>query len=407
MGNKTLPTGTEIQGKAGRYRIVRYLSIGGQAVLYVAACTKTAKQFALKLYHRSFDVGVMRKRSERLVKLKLIDVNPTLCGPVDTVSHDGTVGHVSPLINGTSLNDALPKMNFLASLQVAIGVAHAVEQANSVAKVSHGDLQANNCMVHQEGEIFHVRLIDFDNFTTPKDRTAPCLGQEWYMAPEVRTKRSTPNETSDRFSLSILIHEILLKKHIATGFDATPDEFHRTMMSGDWKHDPASTRTKRTGGYPAEILNTQMLGLFRRGVGTRPNDRPPAREWRDTLIQAISSIDVCSNCREANLIESCKRRCPHCITPYPTLKLSGSFGEMTLQDAAVELTRESLGGSDKVSKRHAVIRRDGPEYRLTDFSMNGTFRHGQSGWMKLPAEKSLLISAGDRIRFGDVECHVT
>ena len=76
----------------------------------------------------------------------------------------------------------------------------------------------------------------------------------------------------------------------------------------------------------------------------------------------------------------------------------------------MKITREMLGGSRHVSKLHAIIRREGPEYRIEDRSANGTYRLAPSSWIRLQQNtksKMLpLISVGDRLRFGDVECTV-
>jgi pSer/pThr/pTyr-binding forkhead associated (FHA) protein len=105
------------------------------------------------------------------------------------------------------------------------------------------------------------------------------------------------------------------------------------------------------------------------------------------------------------VIDISKISCPLCSSPYPhiTLRISGNGHTFPLTQGATVVGRAELGGSLKVSARHAVFRRLGPETWIESTGSNGTYRWNGSGWAKLPDKKPLLVQNGDLLRLGDVE----
>ena len=111
-----------------------------------------------------------------------------------------------------------------------------------------------------------------------------------------------------------------------------------------------------------------------------------------------------------NTVDVSKKRCAVRRRDYPALVISGPFGAVPLNQSSVVIGRDQLGGFNQLSKRHAVIRRIGPEYRIEDCSSNGVFRRIPSGWLALPkvsdVERQPIINAGDVVRFANIECRV-
>ena len=79
-------------------------------------------------------------------------------------------------------------------------------------------------------------------------------------------------------------------------------------------------------------------------------------------------------------------------------------GTVALVASATVIGREELGNDPSVSHRHAIIRRQGPDYVLEDQSTNGTYRQTKTGWTRLENRSPLpLVQAADVLRFAAVE----
>jgi hypothetical protein len=94
-----------------------------------------------------------------------------------------------------------------------------------------------------------------------------------------------------------------------------------------------------------------------------------------------------------------------CKEPFPTLTMviEAGGGSVSLDLGATVVGRVELGGSLKVSARHAVFRRIGPETWIESCGSNGVYRWSGSGWSKLSDNKPVLVQSGDRMRLADVE----
>jgi serine/threonine protein kinase len=392
----------------GKMTIGDKLAVGGQGTAY-DAMAKDGSKYVLKLYHPEFQTTDSRKRLEALIAQKFESESSTIVAPLELVTVSGAFGHVSMKAPGVSLEEMLTSGGFdmLDGIQMACALARSIGIIHNRG-YAHGDIHANNVRIYRNG-VCRVYVFDFDNFAGKLLPIAPCLGQNLYMAPEIRTKGASPSIEADRFSLAFVLHELITLRHPVPS-DATEDVFNEVMAKGKWLSDPACSTTNRPEGYPAGVLDTDLARLFRLGISDDPSARPTAQEWQDALFASMFKLYVCPSCTAPNIVDASKKRCAVCRTPYPTLQLQGSFGLIRLDQSSVVLGRSQLGGANQISNRHAVIRRIGPEYRIEDCSANGIFRKTPSGWMRLPVtskvECQAVLSAGDIIRFANVECIV-
>ena len=77
--------------------------------------------------------------------------------------------------------------------------------------------------------------------------------------------------------------------------------------------------------------------------------------------------------------------------------------EIPLNSGAVAVGRPDLGGAHKVSARHAVFHKIGPETWMTAVGSNPTFRLAGGKWIQLTNNIKLLVQKGDKLRLADVE----
>ena len=413
--------GTRYTTDAGRQiRVENLIQQGGQGEAYLVTAIKSGEQGVLKTFFSSFNRQETIERINFIIAQKLHEVCPVLVFPREilTTQHSW-VGHYTPLALGQSLEEFLtkPAIGFMENLVLAIALAHAVSELHA-RHIAHGDLHASNLLVHLADEhgvtVPQLSLIDPDNFNAPKLPLPPCVGHNLYMAPELyeamQQKRSVvPDLATDLFALGVLMHEVILLKHVATGADHDQAEFYQAMCSGIWLHDPARTVAGREdlGGYPSTILNADLSRLFRRSLSRNPHERPTAVEWKLTLCKALRAVFQCPNCSAPCLIDSSKQSCPSCHKHYPVFKLVTSTGiTIALDCGAILVGRDSLGGLPQISSRHAAFRLVGPETRIESLGGNGTFRWAGSDWIRLPEGTPILLCANDRLKFADLEAQV-
>ena len=257
--------------------------------------------------------------------------------------------------------------------------------------------------------VLFVFIIDMDNFGASGLPLPPMLGHPHYMSPQLRAammggKDCRPDIYADRFSLAVVLHEVLLWKHVASGFDSSEAEFNRAMTR--WLHDPlrAEKPSRDPGGYPAEILNSRLAGLFRASLGLGPRERPSAEDWESALWDILQNSEVllCPRCGDCCVFESTRNVCPVCRQPYPSLCLRTSKGKrIFVNGGATVIGRADLGGAMTVSAKHAVLQRIGPEMWLEPQGMNGTYRWAGMKWFRLTDGQPVPLSANDRLSFAD------
>ncbi len=408
-----LAVGQTLRCASGRrVTIDRTFPAGGQGCAYAVRDAKGAPG-VVKLFHARFDRAETQRRLEHLIAQRLERACPVLVPPRDLVIEGAGIGYFAELFPGEPLEEYLQRSTttLVDSLTLAVALAHAFAVLHARG-IAHGDIHGSNVLVRSVGEALEAGIIDFDNFAAAGVSPPPMVGQLLYLAPELRKalaagRPAVPDERSDRFALGVLMHEVVLLLHPATGADATPELFERAMTSG-WIHDPARAgRPHGTGGVPPQVLNPDLQRLFRTSLSLDPGERPSAATWELALLDALRTIHVCDRCTMPFLVDASKTACPACAVAFDDYELRLADGRrIPVGAAAVPVGRSLLGGSTKVSGTHAVFRKIGPELFVESLGRNGTARSSGAGWVRLPDRTLILLFPGDRLRLGDVEVAV-
>jgi len=392
-----------------KMRIGPLLGAGGEGCVHKATDQRDGTQGVAKAFTNSSPERV--KRTQFLVELELPKLCRILHGPTDWQVNGGVI-HFSPYAEGVSLEEHLESGGnlYTENCKIAIATSHACAILDQ-HQISHGDYQLKNLNVKRTAFGLDVAMFDFDNFIAPGVPPPLSIGQEHMMAPELRSaykagRPIAPDLYSDRYAYTVLMHELLLAKHVASGFDDDPDQFDACMLSGRWWHDPASGKIEKTkgGGYPSFILDVDLARLFRRGLSSNREDRPTPQEWRETLSRSFEQIYVHPRCGGPVFADSGKSRCPFCGESYRLLKLvfPSLSREFICDGTGFSLGRQLLS-SPNVSALHANVHRIGPIVRIESFGRNGSYRYADGGWV---AFQHAIIEAGDRLRVADVEARV-
>ena len=381
---------------------------GGEGEVYRARNTATGETMAVKLFADKFKTPDTIRRIRHLTSLNIQNESPVLFGPIDTIVN-GEVGHVSRWAGGVSLEEMLknPQFTLMDGIQMCLAIAHGAGILHG-KQIAHGDIQSLNIKVHMEGGVAKVGLIDFDNYRSPAVPLPPMIGQHLYMAPELRERSgAVPDVGSDNYEMAVVFHEILLLRHPAAGYDDTEDRFLNAMCSGAWMQDRARNRKDGSalGGYPVTILNADIENLFRRGLSRDVGTRPSPLDWKNAFSMALNAVGVCPNCGIQFIVDSGKVECPlkACRKRFPDLRILCKGKEIRLSSGAVAVGRSDLGGAHRVSARHAVFHKIGPDTWMTAQGSNPTFRLAGGKWIQLANNAKLLVQKGDKLRFADVE----
>lgn len=103
------------------------------------------------------------------------------------------------------------------------------------------ELHLKNVKVKQHGNVRHVNLIDLDGFAAA-GLPSPIAGALLYMPPElnkaVLSDRPVQlDETTDRFSLAILLNEVLICAHVGCAA-RNEEETSEALHGGKWLFGP-------------------------------------------------------------------------------------------------------------------------------------------------------------------------
>ncbi len=386
-----------------RLHIGRPLGGGGEGSVFEASMRGSRSRYVAKVFRARHPELV--RRTQYLVKKDLPSLCPAIVAPIDTFEDNGEYGHIAPLAPGEEFSELTQMPALIERIQAGLVLATAVDVLHRLG-IAHGDLNPRNVLWEPKPHHVRVYLIDLDGFSCPEHHTR-MVGAQGYMAPELfRAMRAKQQPTvdrlaCDRYSLAVLLHEILLCFHPA----GDESDGYGPLLDGRWPFDPMRpTAPAGQATLPVECLNAHLISLFQQAFGPSPHARPPASAWVKALSDALWSVWACSKCSRQSVIETTRRACPHCHHPYPTLTLhvQGRGTRIELRNPTIKLGRDDLAPDDLlVSRRHLVIRRYGPEYRLQVIGRNGAARrvHGKQ-WFQLPRGREVVIEPGNDLRVG-------
>ncbi len=396
-----------------RIRVKEFLASGGQGHVYLARHLDTGEDGILKIYNDEYCNTANTQRLEFLVSMRLGKKHAAFVAPIEAVIHKNLVGHFSRRARGVPADPLIYDESFpyVQSLFMALQLARWIELLHGL-DMFHGDLHLGNIFIYRLGSLVIIELIDFDNFGSPGQPQPPAVGHELYLAPELRQAMkkgipARPDAASENYALAVLIHQILLSKHPANGFDATPANFDTAMCSGQWLHDPLlANKGTSADGYSSLILNCELANLFRKAFTLSPSARPTPSIWRTSISQALGHVHICPTCSGPCLADQSKKNCPNCGSPFPSLSLviRRTGARIPLDQGSIRVGRPEFNNEKTISAIHAVFRQVGPEVIVQSYGLNGTFkRQPDASWTRLCDGQEVPVEVGDQLRFANEE----
>lgn len=340
-----------------RFAIEGPLYVGGEGEIYFSRCGR----FVIKLYHDRLNSP---ERENFLKKVLFLGRNlgedlKYLCWPqalveeLDGVRKIGVITERIPRPPFRELVDYIfSPREFKRAVEEGIHWLNYLRVAHSLARLvsvlhgrgcAHADLHFNNFLVDMRSG--RAVMIDLDGLVIPGFLPPQVLGMIPFMAPEIISRKSSPDQGSDRHSLAVLVFQTLLLRNPLqplTCFqsdDAEQDELIGWGREAVFSENPYNFRNRpKRLGYPlyqqgvlsVNILPPEVRALFEQcfiqGL-FHPNRRPLAREWEMTLNQTFFSVWPCRCCEQhfpyPVWISSGTRRCPFCgkalLPPFPVV----------------------------------------------------------------------------------------
>ncbi len=384
-----------------------FIDVGGQGEVYRASLEKYPHSVALKLFFKSQSTADTRMRIKLLSESGLYLLNKNIYAPFDTVEYNGLIGHIAPFSDGITLLETLEEgsLTYQEAFEVALQI---VDQLNTLLKrgITHGDIQSQNFKLNGSNKDIQVSMIDLDNYSSKGVPKPNMLGMTLYMAPELRSqiksgKRSYPTEYSDRYSLGVLLHEVLLHFHPIAGFDDSMDDID-TSMTSKWMYDPSLPNSPvNPHGYPVTTLNTELISLMRRSLSASRPNRPSFEEWNQALKMASQNLKICSECGVSFVKYDSRTECPfgH-STRQHGLRLE-NHQQICLTGLVTVLGRRQLGGSNAISRRHLIIREIGSRLYVETIGMNPTCIFEQNNWRPIVKNQLTVLKPNDQLKVAD------
>lgn len=332
-----------------------------------------------------------------------------LCLPVDLVDQVEHAGYIANFVEGITLAEYLdtPGLSYGDTARAAHSLMFNLSRIHE--HLAHGDVREENVIVKVRrdatGEFLIERLtfIDADNYAASGAPLPMYLGDNMVMAPELRATKDPRfvSRAADVYAGAQICHRMLLR-HDDSCFAATSEEFEQAMRAGVWHSDIFNANRRDTGldghGLPADMLDSVTASMIRAAVQGDPALRPSARQFADHLGNMLDQQRIvhCPHCHMPMMLEQGVTRCVYraCGLPFDMPHVVLPSGHKLALAGAIVLGRDQLG-SDRVSRRHLLLRRAGPLVCVRDLgSSNGTAvrTSPHEAWERLPAHAEVYLT---------------
>ncbi len=250
--------------KFGHFKIIKEISAGGAATIYLAENTRTKSKIALKVVHDHLNKQVrFRKRFVREVKFISHFRHENLIHIIDSGEVDGKMYLELEYFDSVTLREWIVrrgKANIKDFYELAVQMTSAVEVLHK-KNIIHRDLSYENILVNKQGQ---VKITDFglikilpenSQFSNLTELTeaGSTFGTLPFMSPEQCDGREA-DDASDIYSLGINFYYML------TGKLPFENKVGAALISSICREEPDSiTAQNRSVPYDLENLVMNML----------------------------------------------------------------------------------------------------------------------------------------------------
>jgi tetratricopeptide (TPR) repeat protein len=261
-----------------RYRITRFLGMGGMGAVYQAWDHELGLQVALKTIRPDRESQSTERKFKRELVLARTVTHKNVIRIHDLGELNGTKYITMQYVEGPDLRQVLSERGRLPideALRLGRDIALGLEAAHD-AKVVHRDLKPGNILIGPEGAI----ITDFGiAHSIGKADDSGVSGTVRYMAPE--QARGLPvDHRADIYSFGLILHEMIVGRQWSG--DMATLSVIRKKVSGETK----SSTTTDVAKYSELPIGVQ--DLLARCLPTDPNGRFATTS---ELVQAMRGLD--------------------------------------------------------------------------------------------------------------------
>ena len=329
--------------RVGSYEVIRRLSAGGMASLYLAkrvGAAGFARPVALKVIHPHLaenDEFSAMFVDEANISARIDHPNVVHVEELGQLKNGRTLFLAMEYVDGRLLAQlvrALGKMQRRMSPEVAVSVvaqvAAGLHAAHEVTdddgrplNVVHRDVTPHNVLVSYEG---HVKIIDFGIAKSSQrlqtTQKGMVKGKVRFMSPEQAWAKPV-DRRSDIFSLGIVMWELLTLKKLFDG----PDDLSVIHQLKDPHIEPPS----KMGAASNPALDAAVL----KALATKPEDCPQtALELRKLLLDAVPRAQTIDTGELGSLMKAAVPKAPLRNSLEQPVSSSDPSGEGTSKPAS-------------------------------------------------------------------------
>lgn len=312
-----LTYGSVIQLTNGKTVIVdRLLGAGGQGMVYL--CKMGGEEYALKWYKQrptdAFHDNLVKNIEEGAPSSSFI-------WPLYLTRFvNGSFGYVMSLRPTDHLEFGEFRLahcrfkSWQAIITAAMQICEAFRALHAKG-LSYQDLNDGNFFIHPTTG--HVLICDNDN-VYPNLENSGILGKARYMAPEVVSGKTLPNNYSDRFSLSVILFMLFCIDHPFEGVDVCSkvcltEDIERDIFSHPlFIYDPQNDKNRPVRGvhrnvmsfWPQlpEVLQQTFVQEFSQERLQHPDQRLTELQWLTILQEVRDCLVHCPHCGDETFI---------------------------------------------------------------------------------------------------------
>ena len=423
-----LKPGESLQGAKGAYEMVEVIGQGTYGTVFRARDSNGAFVVVKQLFDTGSgsadDFEYQRRLFHREAEILTMVDFPKIVHGIELIERDPDLFFVMELVQGQSLRQVFDEWRlknnsqpFPAETVVSIGIeiGEALAYVHSLpGQIIYRDLKPENVMWDANAQI--CKLIDFGTarFSNKSRKVTQGLGTEGYAPPELYSTRADVTFSADVFTLGAVMYELL------TGESPEPKSTPRDFRGFD---------PRIPDGLKQIVLKALQLDPLRRfqtagemvtalkalGIDTAEPSLEAVGGGRATNLHPLLSC-FCPNCGATPRTERALF-CGKCRAPIHTVMLKvlsknapptmlylqkeQAFLGRTDPDTGIfpdiDLSRFDTGRY--VSRKHALIKRDGTKFYLTAQPTLNTTR--VDGFVVAPGT-TVPLQNGARLEFADL-----
>jgi len=206
------------------YKVLRELSAGGMASVYLAEELSSQRVIAIKVLSPDLAAGVSIERFRREIRVASRLKHEAIVPVLDTVQSGDLIFYTMPYVDGESLRSRLARDRQLSidvalriAQEVALCLAHAHEH-----NIVHRDIKPANILLDRESRVVVIdfgiaRAIGHAADLATVTSTGLTIGTPAYMSPEQASAEKVIDGRSDIYSLGCVLYEMLAGQPPFTG----------------------------------------------------------------------------------------------------------------------------------------------------------------------------------------------